>query len=307
MTAPFLLALLAASAAPVPIAPVVDAYPSLSPDGRTLLFQSNRTGRDALWLANADGGNLRVLLDSGDDPAVGVWSPDGKHIAFAANVGEMPEIFVVDRDGKNRRRLTDHPGDDSHPSWSADGKRVFFNSARATPDLSAEWPKQWHNVFSVALDGTDLVQHTRCETVCTYGSPSPDGKRIAFRKVIDAPGFDWGLNSIARNSEVFVADLDGRNERNLSKHAAYDGWPAWSPDGRYVVVSSNRTGRPNAGQLFAIEVDGERVVALTDDAGAAFVQHRFAGPGVVYANRSVEGAGGESGQIVRIDVALPPP
>jgi Tol biopolymer transport system component len=143
--------------------------------------------------------------------------------------------------------------------------------------------------------------------VCTYGSPSPDGRRLVFRKVIDAPAFDWALNAIARNSEVFVADLDGGNERNLTKHAAFDGWPAWSPDGRFVVVSSNRTGRPNAGQLFAIEVDGDRVVALTDDVDAAFVQHRFAGPGTILASRSVSAPDGswEAAQVVRLEVELP--
>ncbi|HET9485161.1 MAG TPA: hypothetical protein VFO79_14465 [Xanthomonadales bacterium] len=310
MPMPILLAALlaAAPAVPVPLTLAVDAYPSLSPDGATLLFQSNRGGRWALYFADADGRNPRVFLDSGDDPSVASWSPDGARIVFAATVGEAPEIFVIDRDGSNRRRLTDDPGGDSHPHWSPDGTRIYFNSARGTPDRSAEWSRQWHDVYSVALDGSALRRHTRCEAVCTYPAPSPDGKRLAYRKVVAAPAFDWGLRATERNSEVFVANLDGSDARNLSRHAAYDGWPRWSPDGRWVVVSSNRTGRPNAGQLFALAADGDAVLQLTDGA-EAFVQHSIAGPDAILAARVVDSVDPpfEHGHIVRLEVQWPPP
>lgn len=58
----------AAAAEPKFVTTVRDAYPVLSPDGATLLFESTRSGRWALYTATADGGNLKVLLDSGDDP-----------------------------------------------------------------------------------------------------------------------------------------------------------------------------------------------------------------------------------------------
>ncbi len=281
-------ALLPVAGDPAPLTPTEDAYPSLSPDGKTLLFQSNRPGRWALFFADADGGNVRVFLDSGDDPSVPVWSPHGLRIAFVASVDGQTEVFVVGADGAGRRRLTDQPGDDSHPHWSADGRRIFFNSARATPDLKADWARQWHNVFSMDAAGGDVRQHTRCQTVCTYPVPSPDGRRIAFRKIIDTPGFDWALRSIKRNSEVVVADLDGANEINLSNHAAFDGWPMWSPDGRWIVFSSNRTGRPNAGQLFATHADGAGLVQLTDSS-RSYVQHSFASDGsALYVSQTTE-------------------
>lgn len=298
---------LSAFAEPAPLTASTDAYPMLSPDGTALLFQSDRSGRWALYLADPDGKNPRVLLDSGDDPSVPVWSPDGRHIAFAADVGEWPEIFVMARDGSQRRRLTDHPGDDSHPVWSADGQRVFFNSSRGTPDATVPWPQQWHEVYSVAFDGSDLRQHTRCEAVCTFPAPSPDGRRVAYRKVIATPGLDWGLRSIERNSEVFIADIDGRNERNLTRHAAYEGWPIWSPDGRYLVFSSNRTGKPNAGQLFAVDPDSDATPIALTDGDDGYVQARFAGMDAIHASR-VRGAHDGSwsyGHVVRIDVSLP--
>jgi TolB protein len=298
------LALLVAD--PAPLTQVRDSYPALSPDGKTLLFQSNRNGRDALYLADPDGGNVRVLLDSGDEPSVAVWSPDGKRIAFVAAVEGQTEVFVMNADGGGRRRLTDHPGDDSHPHWAADGRRLFFNSARATPDLAADWAKQWHNAFSIDVESGDLRQHTQCKSVCTYPVPSPDGRRIAYRKVIDTAGFDWTLRSIARNSEVFVADLDGSREVNVSNHAAFDGWPMWSPDGRWVAFSSNRTGRPGAGQLFLVSPDGGAPQQVTDGS-AAYVQHSFSPDGrFLYASRSWEAPDGtwEYAHLVRIPIDL---
>src|SRR5688572_3409103 len=134
---------------PEPLTPVEDAYPSLSPDGSRLLFQSTRSGRWALYTAEPDGKNIKLFLDSGDDPVVAVWSPDGRRIVFAANVEGQSEIFVINADGRGRRRLTSDPGDDSHPHWSADGSRIFFNSARSTPDRAAPWARQWHEIYSM--------------------------------------------------------------------------------------------------------------------------------------------------------------
>lgn len=272
-------------AEPSPLTRVEDAYPSLSPDGKHLLFQSTRSGRWVLYIADPDGNNARVFLDTGDDPAGAVWSPDGRQIAYTATTEGQNEIFVIDAGGKRRQRLTHDPGDDSHPHWSADGSRIFFNSARTTPDRTAPWQLQWHEVFGMNPDGTGLRQHTHCRTTCTYPVPSPDGRRIAYRKVIDTPGLAWSLQSTARNSEVFVADMDGGNEINLTRHAAYDGYAMWSPDGQWIIFSSARTGQPNGGQLFLSRPDGSSLRQITDGS-ASYTQPSFTLDGSsVYASR----------------------
>lgn len=107
-----------------PLTQVRDGYPRLSPDGRALLFHSNRSGRQAIWIAAADGANPRILFDdprAGTDPGTPVWSPDGRLIAFAmrpagaADANES-DIYLIDPDGAGLRRLTETPGDDSPPA-----------------------------------------------------------------------------------------------------------------------------------------------------------------------------------------------
>lgn len=307
----FLLLGLSASGQGVPARPVsvkqltnvIDAYPMLSPDGTQLLFQSNRSGKWELYTMKPDGSGLRQLTHEAGDPASPVWSPDGSKIAFALETPDGgSDIFLINADGAGKRRLTNHPGDDAHPHWHPDGTRIIFNSARTTPDLKADWSKQWHEVFSIRIDETDLRQHTHCRTVCTYPSFSPNGRKILYRKVTDTPAFRWDLTSAQRNSEVFIADEDGSHEVNLSNSAAYDGWPLWSPDGTKIAFSSNRSGPAYMGQIYLVSPDGTGLQKLTDGPGA-FIQPSWSRDGRrIYAYQAWESADAEHGNLAVIEL-----
>jgi TolB protein len=270
MLASLLLAA-AAAAQPTSVTAVRDSYPHLSPGGRTLVFHSNRSGRQAVWLAEAKGGNPRLLFDGGDlgsEPGTPVWSPDGRSIAFAmkpsgATDENESEVYTMRADGSGVTRLTTVPGDDSHPHWSSDGKRIFFNSARGTPDLKADWTAQWIDIYSMAADGTDVRRHSDCKATCTYPIPSPDGLLVAHRKTLPTTGANWAQEPVQRNSEVFVTRLDGSGSTNVTNNPAYDGWPSWSPNGRWLYFASNRNQPPNVGQIFAMRPDGSDVRQIT--------------------------------------------
>jgi TolB protein len=69
------------------------------------------------------------------------------------------------------------------------------------------------------------------------------------------------------NSEVFIANADGTDARNLTNNPAFDGWPAWSPDGKLIAFASNRSG---AGfQVFVMKPDGSDVRLVANTVGRA--------------------------------------
>ena len=223
---------LATAGPPARLTNVINAYPHPSPDGNRVVFQSNRTGTNQLYVMDGDGTHLIQLTDELLGAETPKWSPDGRVILYSSYVGDdNNDVFVIDVDGRNKRQLTDSPGYDGHASWSLDGTRIIFNSDRTTPGPDAEWDQRWHEIFSMDATGGDVRQHTWQQSICTYPSFSPDQSHIVYRRVTSTPAMSWDLTPGERNSEIFVALADGSDEHNLSNNAAFDGWPAWSPTG----------------------------------------------------------------------------
>ena len=307
-----LLALAVFAAAPLYPAPVRDSYPVPSPDGTQVVFQSNRDGTAGLWRMQVDGQGLLPLEAGADEPSTPDYSPDGKRLVFAARVGAaLPGatsgLFVMGlSSGITMRVEVPAATDIGHPKWTPDG-RIVFDSNAATPDPSLPWLQQWQDVYSVRPDGSDLRRHTRCRTICSYAQFSPDGRRLVYRKVAAEPGRNWALDEVPWNSEVVIADADGRNERNLTRHPAFDGWPSWSPDGHAIVFASARLDRPRAAGLFVVDVESGAVRRIGDPQ-RSYAQPRFAPDGrSVWAYDAseftdAEGNAVETGTIVRVPV-----
>jgi TolB protein len=88
-----------------------------SPDGRTIVYRSDRTGQAQIWLMNADGSHQRRLThDRGSDNEP-FFSPDGRQIVFESDRTGTSQIWVMDADGTNQQQLTHGRGNDSEPQW----------------------------------------------------------------------------------------------------------------------------------------------------------------------------------------------
>jgi len=284
------------------ITQVVDGYPALSPDGKQIVFTSNRSGTYQIYTCNTEGENIKQLTHSSGSNATPVWSPNGDKIVFASERDNDSEIYIMNADGTAQTRLTNQPGDDSHPQFSPDGSKIIFNSPRTTPDLSVPWLEQFTEIYTMDTEGNNLEQLTSFKSVCTYPSYSQDGRKIAFRRITRDPGLNWALDSIEINSEIYVMNSDGSNPTNISNCEAYDGWPCWMPDSKTIIFTSNRGGIGFKGQLYSVRTDGsglKRITGLED----SFVQASVAKDGkIIYAQRNWETETYEYGHIVAIEI-----
>lgn len=107
-----------------------DLFPSFSPDGKQIVFSSNRDNDYEIYLMDWDGSNqVRVTYSPGIDRHP-VFSPDCKLIAFTSNRDGNYEIYVMGRDGSNPRRITNHPERDDYCTWHPNGKQLVMVSER---------------------------------------------------------------------------------------------------------------------------------------------------------------------------------
>ena len=223
--------------------------PTLSPDGKRMIFLKMLEGREQMFVADIDGLNERQLshdtLDI-EDPA---WSPDGKSVAYVRLEGQKNALYVMDLATKAIRKLSPATQSPIHPAWMPDGRSILYCT---NDDLD---PPRKNNAEIYRVDlGTGRVMTVIAGGVNTYPVPSPDGRKIAFRKMLDI------------NSEVFVADADGSNLKNLTDNPAFEGWPAWSPDGARIAFGANRN---SSYQIFVMNADGSDVRLIANTEGRA--------------------------------------
>ncbi len=149
----------------------LDDSQQYSPDGTLLVFGSNRSGHEELWLCNSDGSN-QTQLTNFNGPPVGSphWSPDGKQIAFDCSREGTRDIFVIGVNGGKPRRLTPEPSDEVRPSWSRDGKWIYYGSNHL-----GSW-----QVWKAPAEGGVAVQVTKQGG--RGAIEAPDGKFVYYTK-----------------------------------------------------------------------------------------------------------------------------
>ena len=242
-----------------------DRSPSWSPNGKRIVFFSNRDGHVMggiptfeIYVMDADGGNLQRLTNDPNDDRSPSWSPDGKRIAFVSMrdghvMGGIPtsEIYVIDADGGNLQRLTNNPDGDWDPSWSPDGKRIVFSSRRDGHFIGKAGITE--EIYVMDINGGNRQRLTNNRKNDLLPSWSPNGKRIAF--AADRKGH-------FENFEIYVMDTDGGNLQRLTNNPDDDWDPSWSPDGERIAFRSKRDG--NA-EIYVMDADGGNPQNLTNN------------------------------------------
>ena len=293
----FTLAMAAPAPAQAPVSPVSkltepqDDYPAVSPDGRSILFQSNRGGNWQLWQMNADGTGLKQLTSGPMNDRQPAWSPDGSKVAFSSDRGQQAgnrAIFVTGWPfgSTSILQMSKGSGQDVHPKWLPDGSGLIFNR------ISADGKQA--DVHVVTLDRAERMIDLGAG-LNTYASVDPTGRSLIYRGTTA----EAGPNGSVDNSDVFVAAFDGTNKRRLTIDPAFDGWPAFSPDGMKIAFASRQGG--DKFRVFLMASEGGEATPVEAPAGYHYTQPAWAPDGkslVVY--RWNADSAGEAGQLVRI-------
>lgn len=261
---------------------------SWSPDGQALAFIATRAdGGCTLWLQPLSGERRALAACAPLFTPGTAWSPDGRWIAFAGEGEGAGGLFLVAPDGSGLRRLTTSAPAamaDHQPAWSADGLRLAFvrqDPADGTRDLHEVTldgqvrrlsTLRLHHLHGLtyAADGQDLVfSTTRQDRRVLLRWRRGDGMALPLGLDGSAPvmASDGRLVFSLMRTHVGIARLSfGAAPERLFQTVGSDRSPRVSPDGRRAALVSGRSG---AQELWLVQSDGSRPVALTTLDGLA--------------------------------------
>jgi Tol biopolymer transport system component len=245
----------------------LDVSPSLSPDGKRIVYLSERGLLSIdLYLADVDSGRIvRRLVNTAVDPhytslqfvgSAGSWHPDGRQFVFAAVADGKPELVIVDVDSGRTVRTIPFPSlsEVLNPSWSPDGRVIVFSATSGG----------FSDLYLYDLAGGSLRQLTRDQFADLQPAWSPDGRRVAFvtdRFSTDLSSLDAGAYGLA-----LIEPSTGAIEELPTVNRGKSINPQWASDGRLYFLS-DQDGVTN---VYVMDAGARSAVQLTSlDAGAS--------------------------------------
>jgi Tol biopolymer transport system component len=255
--------------------------------GGKIAYISARSGNPELYILNITSSALTQVTHNTGAISQPAWSPDGKRLAFVSDQGkDNPHIFVVDADGQNPKDVTPADRAYGYPLWLPDAhslayfvlegedrvlRKVDVNGGDSVDVVRVpssfktllDWTPDNHVIYygfsragNLAVVNVDTANADRSPITVSGNVPflsySPDRTKVAFTLMS------------GRQSQLFLADtscplLDQCNARRLVNDNASYTTPRFSPDGKLLLVASDRGGNFD---LVLLDLDGKLVQKL---------------------------------------------
>ena len=223
--------------------------PSLSPDGKWVVYVSSAAGSQDIYLQSVTGQTaINLTKDSPSADRTPAFSPNGETIVFRSE-RDGGGLFIMGRTGESVRRLT-RTG--FQPAWFPDGRQIVFATADA-PLVDAR---------NAQVSGLSVVSATGGEPKSLFAGDavqprvSPHGLRIAFWAQEADPS---RTHFISTNRDVWTIAVDGSHPVRVTTDPANDWNPVWAPDGGSLYFLSNRSGSMN---LWRVRIDESTGVVI---------------------------------------------
>ncbi|MEO7774973.1 MAG: Tol-Pal system beta propeller repeat protein TolB [Steroidobacteraceae bacterium] len=243
--------------------------------------------RYQLLVADADGENMRKVMESRMPIMSPAWSPDGQWLAYVSFENRVSAVYVQRLSNGERRQVSQRAGVNNAPAWSPDGQKLALTLSGSSGNL---------DVYVLTLAGQNLVRLTNDAAIDTEPHWAPDGKSIYFTsdraggpqvyRIGLTPGerpkrltFGSGYNARPRVSpdgnqlamvtqegsgfHIAVQDLTNNSVRSLSK-GALDESPSFAPNGAVLIFAGRERGQ---GTLATVSIDGLVTQRLKSDQG----------------------------------------
>lgn len=212
-----------------------DSYASISPSGTKVLFTSPRSGVSAIYIADINGSNVKLLSNG----LRGKFSPDGNMIVF---IGLDSFYYTMKIDGTDIKKISSYQGNEM--SWSSDSTKIIY-----TGRINGVY-----NIFIVNSDGSNEKQIT--STLYENNNPLfiPNSTKIIYTRF-----FGQDL----RNTEIFINNIEGNNEERITFNSATEQSLTITKDGKFIFFTSRTGSNSSSNDIYKMNLETREITRIT--------------------------------------------